>query len=283
MSSRSTTDSEISKQKQDLAALHSAVQRAGGLSGLERVADADLDAILELALEAFNNQEQRDMPDDQRSKLLETSKTAKILFITQVATKTPQNDQTLSSDKSPQHYIDLLRDATSRSDNNRNSQTLTALRGLMGRAVTAAGSGKAQPKIRDVVAELKVQCSCQSMGWLRQFVDQGGLHALFNILDSLNKKVERKPKHHDLESEILKLLKIIVNHQRNITDLLSTPTYLTTLVHSLDSPTYTSRTSAADFLLALIVLDRQKGHQLVLGALEQLRKTKGDLHVFGRV
>lgn len=64
---------------------------------------------------------------------------------------------------------------------------------------------------------------------------------------------------------------------------MSNPNYLSILILSLDSPLLPARTSAADFLLALVTLEYPRGHRLVMGAFEHFRATHDDLHTFQRL
>lgn len=77
-------------------------------------------------------------------------------------------------------------------------------------------------EIREVLMQLRVDCSRQSLSWLVQFIDIGGLSALFSLLDAIHKKTDkfapiiliiRKPKHHEVEAEVLKVMKIVANHE----------------------------------------------------------------------
>ncbi|KAJ3274450.1 hypothetical protein HK104_004104 [Borealophlyctis nickersoniae] len=267
---------ELQETREALMVLKAAIHRLGGEMHLERAGDVVVNEIFELALDA----EHHDLGEDQRAAMRKLSKDKKIHIIKQAAS-TSDTESLSDVDKSPRYYIDLLNGAAS-GTTMKHTRTRTAqLVGMFGRAVT--GSAKAQPHLKDVLAELKVQCTCQSLSWLLQFLDLGGLKALFNLLDAIHQKTERKSKHYEIETEILKVLKIIVNHHRGITDLISTPDYLNILILSLDSPTLAAGTSAADFLLALITLDYPKGHRLVLAAFEHFRATRGEIRLFRRL
>lgn len=58
---------------------------------------------------------------------------------------------------------------------------------------------------------------------------------------------------------------------------------LNILILSLDSPILSSRTSAAEFLLAIVTLDYPRGHSLVITAFENFRITRNEHRLFEKL
>lgn len=108
----------------------------------------------------------------------------------------------------------------------------------------------------------------------------GGLANLFAVLKSMHAKPGRRAKHYEIESETLKILRTIANHDSGITDILCHQNFLNILILSLDSPMLVARTATLDFLLAIITLEHPTGHKLVMSALEHFRATRGHQRVF---
>ncbi|KAJ3177111.1 Dishevelled associated activator of morphogenesis 2 [Geranomyces variabilis] len=229
--------------------------------------------LFELSLEA----EHAHLSDSQKDAMRSMPWESKLQVITSVAAR--QGAKNLPEDKQPMFYIDfIMQAAASTVHGKKRTQQLV---GLVTRSMT--GNAGKQAHLRDVLEELKVQCSCQSMSWVLTFLDLGGLGALFTLLDAMHRKSDSKTKHFEIESEILKILKIVVNQNRGITELLNNSTYLSIIVLSLDSPLLSARTAAADFLLALVTIEYPRGHKLVMGAFEHFRAAHDDLRTFSRL
>ncbi|KAI8921081.1 armadillo-type protein [Powellomyces hirtus] len=237
--------------------------------------DTDLiDELFELALEA----EHGHLGDIQKDAMRKISPEGKLHVISSVASRQEPKHLT-DGDKQPLYYIEFINQAAA--DTVHGKKRAQQLVGLVTRL--SSGSGGKQPHLKDVLEELKVQCSCQSLSWVLNFLDLGGLPALFTLLHAMHRKHDSKLKHFEIESEILKILKIVVNQNRGITELLNNSRYLSIIVLSLDSPLLSARTSAADFLLALVTIEYPRGHKLVMGAFEHFRAAHDDLHTFQRL
>ncbi|KAJ3341420.1 hypothetical protein HDU91_000710 [Kappamyces sp. JEL0680] len=134
--------------------------------------------------------------------------------------------------------------------------------------------------LKDILAELKIQCQSQSMTWLKQFMECGGLTNLFAVLDSMHAKPGRRAKHYEIESDTLKILRLIANHDSGITDILCQQNFLNILILSLDSPLLMARTATIDFLLAIVTLNYPTGHQLVMSAMDYFKTTRKKSRIF---
>ncbi|KAI8903614.1 hypothetical protein EDD86DRAFT_250329 [Gorgonomyces haynaldii] len=176
--------------------------------------------------------------------------------------------------KSPNFYIDLLHNAI-----NHQLGSKTRAEQLVD-IVTRSFTTRNQMQLKDVITELKVQCQCQSLSWLNKFVEDGGLETLFQVLDCMHTKQGRRNKHYEIESETLKILRLIANHHKGILTVLQQQNLLNILIFSLDSPLLMARTATIDFLLAIVTLEYPKGHQLVMAALEHFREDRQVPRVF---
>ncbi|KAI8852793.1 hypothetical protein BC829DRAFT_430386 [Chytridium lagenaria] len=210
-----------------------------------------------------------DMSEGKRSSMRNLPKEQKLQLVKQVlmgAQPSPMSEQ----DKTPQYYLDMITSAISTLVGT-SSRTLS-IQFINMVARNLGGAGRSQPTLKEILSQLRVQLRGGGMRWLGQFVELGGL-----------KPDIRKQKYTDIELETLKILKLIVNVQKNIVDLLSKPGYLNTLALSIDSPILSARTSAIEFFLVLVTLDYPKGHNLVIRAFETFRQTRGHLRLFGSV
>jgi hypothetical protein len=115
---------------------------------------------------------------------------------------------------------------------------------------------------------------------LKQFVDCGGLAALLAVLESMHAKPGRRNKHYEIESETLKILRMIANSDDAITEKLCQQKYLDVLILSLDSPSILARTATMDFLLAIVTLNYPKGHSLIMQSMEHFKAVRHQKKVF---
>ena len=93
----------------------------------------------------------------------------------------------------------------------------------------------------------------------------------------------RKQKYFDVESEVLKILRIIANSHSGIMEFLYEQENLNILILSLDSPILSSRIAAAEFLLAIVTLEYPKGHGLVIAAFENFRIALNEHRLFEKL
>ena len=124
------------------------------------------------------------------------------------------------SEKQPNYYVDSLRSLSAAITMKSNG-----FMELMARKIHGGISPTTQ--LKEILAELRVQCSCQPISWLTQYLNLGGVNALLSVLVMIQKKAERyiffaimsyssndpfrKQKYHDIEAEALKILRTIAN------------------------------------------------------------------------
>ncbi|KAJ3296578.1 hypothetical protein HDU76_006705, partial [Blyttiomyces sp. JEL0837] len=184
--------------------------------------------------------------------------------------------------RTPDFFIDALKSLVTSLSTNR---TLAAqfvqlvTRGINAGGGTGVGgvgvAGNGYGGLKEVLVGLREMCLCGGNKWLVRFLDLDGLRVMFEILDVIHRKTDRKSKYNDAEMETLKILKIILNHQKEMADLLSKPNWFKTLSLSLDSPTITARTSTLDFFLALVAID-----YLVIQSFKAFQNEKRDSRIF---
>ncbi|KAH6575753.1 hypothetical protein BASA62_001782 [Batrachochytrium salamandrivorans] len=226
-----------------------------------------VDDLFELALDARS--------ETRRASMRALSKEKKIVIIRQMTTFTESTTHTPSA-KKPSYYVEQLTQAISGQSHGRTQAE--RLVDLVTRSI--AGTNRQSQGLKDIILELKVQCHCQSMSWLKEFMDCGGLNALIFVLETMHSKSGRKTKHFEIESETLKILRLIANHHSGIADILYHQNHLNILIQSLDSPLLTARTATMDFLLAIVTLDYPKGHKLVMSAMTDFQKIRKHARVF---
>jgi hypothetical protein len=78
-------------------------------------------------------------------------------------------------------------------------------------------------------------------------------------------------------------LKVIANSNAGIMDFLYDQSNLNILILSLDSSILSSRTSAAEFLLAIVTLEYPRGHSLVIKAFENFQAERNEDRLFQKL
>ncbi|KAL2917768.1 hypothetical protein HK105_202641 [Polyrhizophydium stewartii] len=222
--------------------------------------------LFELALDARG--------ETKRAVMRQLTKDKKIHIIRQMTMYSETTGD--STTKRPAYYVEQLMSAISGQSH---GKTRTEqLVDMVARSIS--GTSRQSQSLKDIIVELKVQCNCQSMSWLKEFMECGGLNTLIFVLDTMHSKSGRKHKHYEIESETLKILRLIANHHSGIADVLYQQNYLNILIQSLDSPLLTARTATMDFLLAIVTLDYPKGHKLVMSAMAFFQKVRNKARVF---
>jgi hypothetical protein len=179
------------------------------------------------------------------------------------------------------------------------SRTFALATGTPGHGSTSATTPQL---LKELLQDLKVQCTCQPLSWLNQFLDAGGVDVMFALLDVMVRKSlgvggpgnpcsasPRKgdghkasigPKWHEAEVEVLRILKTIINQRRGLTLLLGNAGYAETLVMALHATKLSSRTAVCDFLLVLATVEYPTGHTLIIQAFEQYRVARHETRLF---
>ena len=119
-----------------------------------------------------------------------------------------------------------------------------------------------------------------SFRWLKEFINCGGLNSLFAVLESMHSKPGRRNKHFEIESEMLKILKMIANSVPSFAESLCQQSHVNTLILSLDSPSLMARTATLDFFLFLVTLQYPSGHKLIMTAMEHFKSIRHKKKIF---
>ncbi|KAI8821726.1 armadillo-type protein [Fimicolochytrium jonesii] len=213
----------------------------------------------------------------QRTSLNATSKAAKLKLI-QIINAEDQRSPQGDSEKRPSYYVQYLLSTTQHSQHKKRGEKFL---NAISRSVT--GGQSRQGVLVGVLEELYRQCRSQPTSWMNDFAALGGWEALIGVLRGAHRKNDSKGRHFEVERNVLQVLKILTNQRKGILVLLSSPSYLRTIVLSLDSPQLAIRTTAIDFLLCLVTIEYPRGHKLVMDAFNHFRASHDDLYTFARL
>ncbi|KAI1788457.1 hypothetical protein LXA43DRAFT_1159295 [Ganoderma leucocontextum] len=120
-------------------------------------------------------------------------------------------------------------------------------------------------------SSLQVSLRSKEMSWFRHFVDLQGTSVLGQALQNVSRKgVQRRKEDIEVENEVAKCLKQILNHNFAANDALNHPTILTQIASALNTPHLPTRKILLDLLCFLEYYDDGKVHNLVVSALEAL-------------
>ncbi|KAI8971225.1 formin homology 2 domain-containing protein [Pilobolus umbonatus] len=131
-----------------------------------------------------------------------------------------------------------------------------------------------------VAGNLEVSLRTRPLDWVIRFIDLQGFRVLSNGLFFLNKKPERKGQILELEIELVKCIKVLVNARCGAREAILNPEYIHSLVFSLLCPQWQTRKLVCDMLLFMCHCDVPVGHNIVMQGFELLRQHKQDLRVF---
>lgn len=152
-----------------------------------------LNQLLELALDCNG------LKDTNRLPFYQFSTDKKLVFIKNMVRKLNERHeptQDKSNSKEPKFYIEYLTSATIEISKQYN-RTTAALHyvGSIARTLSTKTSTMLQqysfPDIKSILAQLRAECSCQDASWLFSFVENGGLKALFGLLQVIQSKVDK--------------------------------------------------------------------------------------------
>ncbi|KAG0177062.1 hypothetical protein DFQ29_005302 [Apophysomyces sp. BC1021] len=128
-----------------------------------------------------------------------------------------------------------------------------------------------------LAAHLEVSLRTRPIDWITKFIALKGFHALTSGLAYLNRQPERIL---DLEIEIVKCIKVLLNSRWGIRDAIAHPSYIHTLVFSLICPHWQTRKTVCDMLFFVCYCEVPTGHAYVLRGFELLRQHRKDLNIF---
>ncbi|KAI8096734.1 formin homology 2 domain-containing protein [Halteromyces radiatus] len=131
-----------------------------------------------------------------------------------------------------------------------------------------------------IASHLEVSLRTRPIDWIIKFINLKGFHVLINGLSFVNHKTERKDRFLDLEIEIIKCIKVILNTRWGIREAIAHPNYTHTLVFSLVSPHWQTRKITCDMLFFLCHCEVPVGHDHVMKGFELLQQHRESLGIF---
>ncbi|RCH79059.1 hypothetical protein CU098_005452, partial [Rhizopus stolonifer] len=138
------------------------------------------------------------------------------------------------------------------------------------------------PNLRSVTtpiaARLEVSLRTRSIDWVAMFIQLKGYHVLSYALDYLNHTMDyRKDVALELEAEIVKSIKAIMNTKIGKQETMDHPEYIYTVVFSILCPHWQTRKIVCELLAFLCYSD---GYEHVVRGFEILKKFRKDLGLF---
>ncbi|ORZ19880.1 hypothetical protein BCR42DRAFT_410715, partial [Absidia repens] len=124
--------------------------------------------------------------------------------------------------------------------------------------------------------------------WLEKFIDLKGMHILMLCLRRINHQKDRtRKKPLDIEFEVIKCIKIIINTRIGGIEITNHPNYIHTIVFSLLCPRWQTRKLVCDSLVSICYnkagngeQDTNLGHQHIIRGFELLQQTTNDKTLF---
>ncbi|KAI9146343.1 hypothetical protein BKA69DRAFT_1034590 [Paraphysoderma sedebokerense] len=128
------------------------------------------------------------------------------------------------------------------------------------------------------LASLRISLTTHSVKWVENFIQQGGLEVLTELLNRYNHDsgLRNRKNGVEVENELVRCMKGLLNVKPGMQAALAYPSSIHALTLSLDSPNLTTRKLVAEILTAFCYLDRPHGHSFVLQSMDLFMKAKGE-------
>lgn len=117
--------------------------------------------------------------------------------------------------------------------------------------------------------------------WVQKFLDLKGLIAVCKALAKINKNKSRSGIDLDIEMELVRCIKTLLNNRFGAQSAMNNPECITTVVGSIDSPKLLTRKLVAEVLTFLCYLEYPTGHVAVLKAFDEFAEARGSDQRFG--
>ncbi|ORZ05858.1 hypothetical protein BCR42DRAFT_427913 [Absidia repens] len=130
-----------------------------------------------------------------------------------------------------------------------------------------------------MVAHLAVSLRTMPLSWVRQFIESRGLQVITNVIGILNKREQKTDADLQMEAEILKCFKSLINNRWGAREVIANPQCIFHIVLSLTSPPVTTRKLVCEVLAFVCHVDLPKGQEIVLQGMEKLKDYR---HEYGR-
>ncbi|CAO3695753.1 unnamed protein product [Rhizopus microsporus] len=130
-----------------------------------------------------------------------------------------------------------------------------------------------------LIAHLAVSLRTMPLSWVRQFIEASGLQIITNVIGTLNMGEKKSEADLQMEVEILKCFKSLINNRWGAREVISHPQCIYHIVLSLVSPPIQTRKLVCEILAFVCHVDLPKGQEIVLKGLDKLSEHMGE---FGR-
>ncbi|KAK9688408.1 hypothetical protein K7432_014412, partial [Basidiobolus ranarum] len=120
---------------------------------------------------------------------------------------------------------------------------------------------------------LRVSLATQPISWVHHFLELSGLKLLSDTLISLGRKSNKKDNDLQIEFEIIKCLKSILNTKWGAQEALEQPKVIINITYSLDSAFLPTRKLVAEFLTFICYFET-RGCDYVLKGLDQVKRAR---------
>ncbi|RKP10414.1 armadillo-type protein [Thamnocephalis sphaerospora] len=211
----------------------------------QAVLDEMMEQIIEsMGLGEAQRQQIRNMPFENKLKLVKSSQFKQLT--------TEKSGRDASKDRStPEYYVKKLAESDVK---NISLKTWTALR---------------------------VSLTTQPIGWVRHFIDLRGTQLVWDKLGIVNSRQHRRENDVQVEIEMVKCLKSLLNNKWGTRDALNNEDAIHAILFSLDSPSIVTRRLVAEVLTFICYCDKPHGHALVIRAMDKLQAVRQNKHRFG--
>ncbi|KAL0073402.1 armadillo-type protein [Phycomyces blakesleeanus] len=123
-----------------------------------------------------------------------------------------------------------------------------------------------------LVAHLAVSLRTMPLSWVRQFIESRGLQVITNVIGILNKREQKTEADLQMEAEILKCFKSLINNRWGAREVISNPQCIYHILLSLVSPPIQTRKLVCEILAFVCHVDLPKGQDIVLKGMDKLRE-----------
>ncbi|KAI7867438.1 hypothetical protein BDF14DRAFT_1968074 [Spinellus fusiger] len=130
-----------------------------------------------------------------------------------------------------------------------------------------------------LVAHLAVSLRTMPLSWVRQFIESRGLQVITNVISILNKREQKTEADLQMEAEILKCFKSLINNRWGAREVITSPQCIDHIMLSLVSPPIQTRKLVCEILAFVCHVDLPKGQSIVLKGMDKLREYR---HEYGR-
>ncbi|KAG2183787.1 hypothetical protein INT43_006798 [Umbelopsis isabellina] len=115
--------------------------------------------------------------------------------------------------------------------------------------------------------------------WVRTFIEARGLQVITNVLGNLNKRQIKREADLQMEIEIIKCFKSLLNNRWGAREVVMNPQCIYNCMQSMLSPPIQTRKQVCEVLVFMCYCEVPSGQEIVLRGMEQLRNATRD---FGR-